>query len=137
MRRSLVFSALLSRGSGSNIQRGMSSITRMILLGAALAPYVALVGIDAWMHERARRVPRLEQVLHYLAAALFLAFVVTVFRGADRIALPLFAIFVAVTAGDAIGFHRHLAPLERRVHLASYVALAFFFGAWRFVGAAG
>jgi hypothetical protein len=114
----------------------MTSITRLLLLCAALVPYVALVSIDAWMHERSRRVPRLEQLLHYGAAVLFLAFVAAVFRGAEGLAVALFALFAAVAAWDEIGFHRHLAARERRVHFASYAALTLFIGAWRFVGAA-
>ena len=43
------------------------AVTRLYLL-AALAPYLALVSIDAWMHEKARRVPRLEKLLHASAA---------------------------------------------------------------------
>lgn len=115
----------------------MTSATRMLLLGAALAPYVALVGFDTWMHERARRVPRLEQILHYAAGALFLGFVVAVFRDAGAIAPALLACFAAVAAWDELGFHRALDARERRVHFASYAALALFIGAWRFMGSGG
>ena len=103
----------------------------MLLLCAALAPYVALVGIDAWMHERARRVPRLEQVLHYGAALLFLGFVIAVFRDSTRLALGLFAAFALIAAWDELGFHGHLDARERRVHFVSYAALGLFVGAWR------
>lgn len=112
----------------------MTAATRMLLLGAALAPYVTLAGIDAWMHERARRVPQLEQVLHYAAALLFVGFVVAVFRDASRLALALFASFAVVAAWDEFGFHRHLDRRERRVHLVAYLALALFVGVWRLLG---
>jgi len=102
----------------------------MLLLGAALSPYAALVGFDAWMHERARHVPRLEKGLHYAAAMLFIGFVVSVFRDATRPALALLAAFVAVAAWDEIGFHAPLEARERRVHFLSYAALAVFVGAW-------
>jgi hypothetical protein len=108
----------------------------MLLLGAALVPYVALVGVDTWMHERARRVPRLEQVLHYGAGTLFLAFVIAVFRDATGFALVLLPLFVAVAAWDELGFHRMLDARERRVHFVSYAALALFVGAWRLIGSA-
>ena len=114
----------------------MTSTTRMLLLGAALVPYVTLVGVDTWMHERERRVPRLERVLHYTAGMLFLAFVVAVFRDAAGAALALLALFVAVAAWDELGFHRRLDARERRVHFVSYVALALFVGAWRLIGLA-
>jgi hypothetical protein len=109
----------------------MTAATRLVLLGAALMPYVALVSVDAWMHERARRVPRLEQFFHAAAAVMFLGFVFAVFRGAATLALALFAVFAVCTACDELGFHRHLAARERRVHFVAYVALAVFLGAWR------
>jgi hypothetical protein len=105
--------------------------TRMLLLAAALAPYAALVSVDAWMHERARRVPGLERILHYAAALLFLGFIVAVFRDSSRLALGLLVAFALVAAWDELGFHRHLDPRERRVHFVSYAALALFIGAWR------
>ena len=37
---------------------------RNIWLGIALVPYFALAGVDFWMHERGRRVPRVEQWVH-------------------------------------------------------------------------
>jgi hypothetical protein len=103
---------------------------RVVLLGAALAPYVALVSVDAWMHEKARSVPRAEQLFHYAAALLFGGFVVAVFVE-SAFALPLLAAFVACAAIDEIGFHRHLSPAERRVHFMSYAALALFIVVWR------
>jgi hypothetical protein len=105
--------------------------TRMLLLGAALAPYITLVSVDAWMHERARRVPRLEQILHYAAALLFLGFVIAVFRESSPLALALLAAFALVAAWDELGFHRLLDARERRIHFVSYAALALFVGAWR------
>src|SRR3954466_5315988 len=104
---------LLSLGPRSNIGARMTTATRMLLLGAALAPYAALVGADAWMHERARRVPRFERFLHYAAGALFLGFVGAVFRGATILALTLFAAFATVAAWDELGYHRHLDARER------------------------
>ena len=111
----------------------MNAVTRMALLGAALAPYIALVSVDAWMHERARQVPRLEQVFHAAAAVLFLGFVIAVFRGATSLALALFAAFAICAACDELGFHRHLAARERQVHFFAYAALGVFLGAWRWI----
>lgn len=103
----------------------------MILLGAALMPYVALVSVDAWMHERARRVPRLEQFFHAAAAVFFLGFAVAVFHDATGPALVLLVAFVICTASDELGFHRHLEQRERRIHFGAYAALALFLLAWR------
>lgn len=100
------------------------------LLGTALTPYLALVSIDAWMHEASRQVPRVERWLHYSAGALFLGFLIAVFNRANLIALVLFGAFAALTIWDEIGFHRELAANERRVHTAAYVALALFLCVW-------
>ena len=104
--------------------------TRMMLLGAALTPYLALVGVDAWMHERARSVPRIEQALHYAAAILFVTFLVAVFRDSIRLAGVLLLVFVACTAWDEIGYHGTVDVRERRVHFAAIAALVFFLVAW-------
>jgi|SRR6187455_2191155 hypothetical protein len=106
---------------------------RLMTLGAALVPYLVLVSVDSWMHEKARRVPRLEQFFHAAAAVLFLGFVVAVFLD-SRAALPLLIAFAACAASDEFGFHRHLAAAERRVHFMSYAALAIFIVAWRLAG---
>jgi len=103
---------------------------RMILLGAALAPYVALAGADAWMHERERRVPRVEQVLHYTAAVAFAGFGIAAFRESTRAALALLAVFAMTTAWDELGYHRQLDRRERRLHFASFAALALFLAVW-------
>lgn len=114
----------------------MNAATRMALLGAALVPYIAMVSVDAWMHERARRVPRLEQVFHAAAAVLFLGFMIAVFRSTTTLALSLFAVFALCAACDELGFHRHLAARERRVHFMAYAALGVFLGVWLWTEAA-
>lgn len=104
--------------------------TQLPLLGVALAPYLALVSIDAWMHEAERKVPRVERWLHYSAGALFLGFLVALFRDATAVAVALFGVFAVITVWDEVGFHRHLDARERRVHSAAYVALALFLCVW-------
>jgi hypothetical protein len=108
----------------------MSAATRVILLGASLIPYLALVSVDAWMHERARQVPRLEKALHTIAAVLFLGFCIAVFKDATRTALALLVAFAGCTAWDELGFHRHLDRRERRIHFAAYPAFAVFLLVW-------
>jgi hypothetical protein len=107
--------------------------TQLPLLGAALTPYLALVAVDAWMHEAARQVPRVERWLHYSAGALFLGFLVALFRDATALAIALFGVFAVLTVWDEAGFHRSLDVRERRVHFAAYAALALFIGAWAWV----
>ena len=104
--------------------------TQLPVLGLALTPYLALVSIDAWMHEASRQVPRVERWLHYSAGVLFLGFLIALFRDATDLALVLFGTFAALTVWDAVGFHRNLAVRERRVHFAAYMALALFVCVW-------
>ena len=102
---------------------------RVMTLGAALVPYLALVSVDTWMHEKARRVPRAEQFFHYAAGLLFAAFACAVFLESAA-ALPLLAAFAVCAEVDEIGFHRQLSAAERRVHFVSYAALVLFVITW-------
>ncbi len=103
---------------------------RNVWLGLALAPYLAVAGVDAWMHERGRRVPRIEQWLHAALAAGMTAFLAAVFVGHAEIAFAALAAFLAFLAWDELGFHRSIASSERRVHVISWVLLAAFVAAW-------
>ena len=105
--------------------------TQLPLLGAALTPYLALVSIDAWMHEASRQVPRVERWLHYSAGALFLGFLIALFRDATGArAGAVRRIHRAHGVGCESDFIAHLAARERRVHFAAYVALALFVCVW-------
>lgn len=107
---------------------------RMLWMALALVPYATLAGIDTWMHEKSRRVPKVEQVLHALAGVLLIAFVVCVFSGRNSAGIVAFVAFAFVAFADEFGFHRHLSSRERMVHFASYGALAIFVTAWRLNG---
>lgn len=111
----------------------MTAGARALWLGTSLLPYLTLVSVDAWMHERARKVPRTEQLFHALAALTLLGFLVSVFTRAAVPALAFLAAFLVCTACDEIGFHRGLSALERRVHFAAYAALGVFLAMWRWI----
>ena len=99
-------------------------------LGLALLPYLAAAGVDAWMHERGRRVPRVEQWIHAGLAATMAVFLGAVFAAAMPAALAALAAFIALIAWDETAFHRTINPAERRVHRFSWLALAVFVVAW-------
>ena len=99
-------------------------------LGVALLPYLAAAGADAWMHERGRRVPRVEQWIHAGLAAAMAVFLGAVFAAAAPAALGALAIFLALLAWDETSFHREINRAERRVHFLSWIALAGFVAAW-------
>ena len=108
---------------------------RNLWLGLALVPYLAAAGVDAWMHERGRKVPRLEQWIHAGLAVAMAAFLLLVFRAAVMPALAALAVFVLLVAWDELAFHGGIARSERRVHMASWVALAVFVAVWGLIDA--
>jgi hypothetical protein len=107
---------------------------RLVWLGLALLPYATLAGIDTWLHERSRKVPRTEQALHAGAALSLLVFLGAAFGAMTTIAVCALCVFAAVASADEFGFHAHLAARERRVHFASYGALLVFILVWYWLG---
>lgn len=103
---------------------------RNIWLGIALVPYLAVAGVDFWMHERDRKVPRVEQWLHAGLALAMAAFLAAVFAGRSPLALAALGAFLALLAWDELWFHKAIAASERRVHAVSWAALAVFVAAW-------
>ncbi len=51
-------------------------------------------------------------------------------------AVAALAMFLALLVADEARFHKTIAPAERRVHAASWIALAGFVAAWRWIDAA-
>jgi hypothetical protein len=107
---------------------------RLLWLSLGLVPYLSLAGIDAWMHERHRRVPRIEQALHAGLAIAIGGFLTGVFTQRTALAAVALAAFIALLVADEAGFHRGIAARERRVHVASWIALAGFVLLWRVLG---
>ena len=103
---------------------------RTLSLALALVPYAALAGCDAWLHEKARVVPRVEKWLHAGLALSLIAFLGAAFGSAGPLALVALGVLLALAAVDELGFHRALARTERRVHFASYAALGVFVLVW-------
>src|SRR5438128_8063093 len=99
-------------------------------LGLALLPYLAAAGVDAWMHERARRVPRVEQWVHAGLASAMGVFLVAAFAAVPVAAFSALAAFAVLLAWDEIAFHGSIGATERRIHAMSWVALAGFVGVW-------
>ena len=106
---------------------------RTIWLGLALLPYLGLAAADAWVHERGRRVPRVEAAIHGVLAVALAAFLYLAFTGSTAAASAALGCFVVALAADELRFHRGIARHERRLHVASWVALALFVAAWRAV----
>jgi hypothetical protein len=108
----------------------MTGTARILALGIGLVPYLGTAGIDTWMHERARKVPLLEQGFHAALAVTFAAFAICVFLRRNVPAIAWLAAFVLCLACDELGYHRVLAANERRVHVISWAALLLFCGVW-------
>jgi hypothetical protein len=108
----------------------MTGAARILALGIGLLPYLGTAGIDTWMHERKRKVPRLEQAFHAALAITFTAFAIYVFLGRNVPAIAWLAAFIVCLFFDELGYHRGLAPSERRVHVISWGALLLFVAVW-------
>jgi hypothetical protein len=108
----------------------MTASARIIWLGLGAVPYLGLVAVDAWMHERARKVPGLERIIHYTSAVALLAFLAGAFSARYLLAVVGLAVFIPLTVLDEFGFHRGIARSERRVHVAAYAALTVFIAIW-------
>jgi len=103
---------------------------QQLLLSAGLLPYGTLLLVDAWMHEKARRVPRQEQWVH---AALFVSlavFLIAVFLGRTATASAGLGLVVPLLIVDELCFHGHLARSEKAVHYLADLALAAFACLW-------
>jgi len=116
---------------------GMTGAARILALGLGLLPYLGTAGIDTWMHERARKVPVVEQLFHAGLAITFTAFVICVFLRREVSAIASLAAFAVCLVLDELGYHRGLARNERRVHVISWAALLLFIGVWRWTERSG
>src|SRR5688572_27685530 len=108
-----------------------------LILAAAFAPYLALAAYDGWLHEKARRVPKLEQALHATIFVAVVALLTALFRGPAWLAWPALALFALAGAADEFGFHAPLERRERRLHHAAYACFAGFVGVALATGALG
>ena len=108
----------------------MTASARIVWLAVGVIPYLGLVVADAWMHERARKVPTVERVTHYISAVALLAFLAGAFLPHRVLAAVGLAVFIPLTAFDELGFHRGISASERRVHVAAYASLAVFVAIW-------
>ncbi|KGQ18779.1 hypothetical protein LF41_312 [Lysobacter dokdonensis DS-58] len=104
----------------------MTGTALTLVLAAALLPYVALALYDGWLHEKARRVPRVEQALHALLFVTGVAFVSGVFTGRSWLAVPALGVFAFAAIWDEWGFHGPLDVRERRLHYVAYACFAAF-----------
>ncbi len=113
----------------------MLSTSQKGLLFASLLPYLALSAYDGWLHEKARRVPRVEQVLHAALALSAAAFIYGLFFDRAWLAVSALAVFVPAACADELGFHGMLEARERRLHHVAYASFAAFVGVAAWLGA--
>lgn len=113
----------------------MPSSGHKLLLVLSLLPYLVLAAWDGWLHEKARRVPRFEQVLHGLLFVSAASIVVGVFSGRSLLAVVAIGVFAVAAAADEFGFHGALDRRERRLHHVAYASFAGFLGVASWIGA--
>ena len=74
---------------------------RLLLLSAALTPYLGFIAVDAWMHEKARRVPIVEQWLHAGIVIVLGSFILAAFLGINALAGILLALSLPLMAAES------------------------------------
>lgn len=102
---------------------------------ASFVPYLAVAGYDGWLHEKARRVPFVEQCFHAAAALSLPALLWALYAGKTGLAIAALSVFAIAALIDEVRFHGPLAQHERRLHFLGYACFAgFAFAAWRLGG---
>ena len=99
-----------------------------LLMGIALVPFLVFAYRDNVLHFRARKVPKLENVLH-VALGMVLFFVIgSAFLGRMGRMLLGLVVFCVLGAIDELGYHRASAiPTEEHdVHAKQHFALLVF-----------
>ena len=92
----------------------------------ALAPYLRLAWRDEVLHRRARRVTRLEQLLHLAVLGALVLGVSAVFRRDVDRALLGAVLFVPPALLDEFVFHRGIPLEEHAVHAKQHLLLLVF-----------
>ena len=97
-------------------------------MGVALVPFLVFAYRDNVLHFRARKVPKLENVLHLLIGMVLFFVIGSAFMGRMGRMLAGLAIFSIVGAMDELGYHRANAiPTEEHdVHAKQHFALFVF-----------
>lgn len=113
----------------------MLSLSPPLILTLSLLPYLGLAAYDGWLHEKARRVPRIEQGLHALIAIAVVTAVGAIFLHRAPLAWSALAVFLLAEIADEVGFHALLSRRERRVHFAAYACFAGFVATALWLGA--
>lgn len=109
--------------------RSLASNQKLLLMLCA-SPYLVLVLVDWWIHDKRRRVSAPEGVIHLgiaFSVGAFLSFVVL-----DRPTFGVVAFLAAITflAVDELKFHRDVSVFERRIHYAADLSLLGFMLLW-------
>ena len=105
------------------------------ILIASLLPYLALSAYDGWLHEKARRVPRPEQLLHGTLLVSAIVLIYGIFNARAPLAVPALIVFAIAACADEFGFHGQLERRERRLHHVAYACFAGFVAVAAWLGA--
>ena len=100
---------------------------KLILLISFL-PYLGLAAYDGWLHEKARKVPMLEQCFHATLAISLTLLVWSLFSSHRQYAIPALCFFTVAALVDELGFHGQLERHERKLHHIAYACFALFVG---------
>ncbi|WP_170113098.1 hypothetical protein [Ahniella affigens] len=112
----------------------MSQTHTLIALWAAFCPYLALALYDGWLHEKARRVPKLEQLSHGLIFVSVIALWTGLYHQHTLLTRGALAVFTVTAFIDEWVYHGPLHGHERRLHFIAYTCFAGFVGVAAWLG---
>jgi hypothetical protein len=92
----------------------------------SFVPYLCLGLYDGWLHDKARQVPRLEQVFHAVLAISVGSLLLGLFFDRPKLIRPALVGVTVAALADEFGFHGTLPRHERRIHFAAYTCFALF-----------
>lgn len=101
-----------------------------LLLMFWLCPYLGLVLIDGWIHEKYRRVPMLELGIHIGIFISVSSFILFAFLGETTLCGIAILIAIPLLAVDEFKFHGGISVIERRIHYAADLSLFGFTLLW-------
>jgi len=96
------------------------------ILFLSFVPYLCLGLYDTWLHDKARQVPRIEQVFHAVLAVSVGSLALGLFFDLPKLIWPTLVGFTVAALADEFGFHGQLPRHERLIHFAAYTCFALF-----------
>lgn len=101
----------------------MTPLAARAVMAAALVPFLVFAARDQLLHLRVRKVPLLENVIHFALAVLLMVVIRRAFQFDTRGVIFGAIVFVFTGALDEFVYHRRIPESESDVHAKEHFAL--------------